>query len=37
VEGRIPLKKVGVACRWCPLQSECTEGRAFLATSSTEE
>ncbi|MDO8364746.1 MAG: PD-(D/E)XK nuclease family protein [Actinomycetota bacterium] len=30
VEGRQPVKRVGVACRWCPLQHECTEGRAFL-------
>lgn len=30
VEGRTPVKKVGVACRWCPLQSECTEGQVFL-------
>jgi hypothetical protein len=29
-EGREPLKKVGVACRWCPLQSECAEGTAFV-------
>ena len=25
VEGRPPQKRPGVACRWCPLQSECTE------------
>jgi CRISPR/Cas system-associated exonuclease Cas4 (RecB family) len=30
VEGRPPVKKVGVACRWCPLQAECTEGQVFL-------
>ena len=30
IEGRPPTKKVGVACRWCPLQNECEEGRAFL-------
>lgn len=30
VEGRDPLKKVGVACRWCPLQESCAEGREFL-------
>lgn len=30
VEGRPPQKRPGVACRWCPLQSECEEGRNFL-------
>ena len=30
VEGRPPEKRPGVACRWCPLQSECEEGRNFL-------
>jgi hypothetical protein len=30
VEGRKPVKRVGTACRWCPLQDECVEGRAFL-------
>jgi hypothetical protein len=30
VEGREPVKKVGVACRWCPLQETCAEGRAYL-------
>ena len=30
VEGRPPVKKVGVACRWCPLQATCAEGTAFL-------
>lgn len=31
VDGRPPVKRVGVACRWCPLQAECAEGTAFLA------
>jgi hypothetical protein len=31
VEGRTPVKRAGVACRWCPLQAECVEGKAFLA------
>jgi hypothetical protein len=30
VEGRPPVKKVGIACRWCPLASECVEGQSFL-------
>ena len=29
-EGRQPEKRVGFACRWCPLQDDCAEGRAFL-------
>jgi hypothetical protein len=37
VEDRSPVKKVGVACRWCPLLEECTEGRGFLATSPTDD
>ena len=31
VEGRPPVNRVGVACRWCPLRDDCAEGRAFLA------
>ena len=30
IEGRDPVKRPGTSCRWCPLQSECTEGRAYL-------
>lgn len=30
VEGREPVKRPGVACRWCPLRNECVEGKAFL-------
>jgi hypothetical protein len=37
VEGRPPLKKVGVACRWCPLQQECAEGRSFLASAADDD
>lgn len=29
-EGRTPVKRPGVSCRWCPLQSECAEGQAYL-------
>lgn len=31
VEGRPPVKRPGTSCRWCPLQSECAEGQAYLA------
>lgn len=31
VERRAPHKRVGVACRWCPLRDTCPEGRAFLS------
>jgi hypothetical protein len=30
VEGREPVKRPGVSCRWCPLTDECDEGRAYL-------
>lgn len=29
-EGRDPVKRPGVSCRWCPLADECDEGQAFL-------
>jgi hypothetical protein len=31
VEGRPPVKQPGTSCRWCPLQSDCTEGQAYLS------
>jgi hypothetical protein len=31
VEARLPEKRAGVACRWCPLRTTCDEGRAFLS------
>ena len=31
VEGRPPVKRPGVSCRWCPLQGDCDEGQAYLA------
>jgi CRISPR/Cas system-associated exonuclease Cas4 (RecB family) len=30
VEGRTPVKRPGVSCRWCPLAPECDEGTAYL-------
>lgn len=30
VEGRAPVKRPGPSCRWCPLQTDCTEGREYL-------
>jgi hypothetical protein len=30
VEGRQPVKRPGITCRWCPLQPDCDEGRAHL-------
>lgn len=30
VEGRPPVKRPGVSCRWCPLREDCAEGIAFL-------
>lgn len=29
-EGRPPVRRAGVTCRWCPLADECAEGQAFL-------
>ncbi|MDW3213875.1 MAG: PD-(D/E)XK nuclease family protein [Ilumatobacteraceae bacterium] len=31
VEGRAPVKRPGVSCKWCPLQDDCVEGQAYLA------
>lgn len=31
IEGRPPVKRPGVSCRWCSLRSGCEEGRAHLA------
>lgn len=31
VEGRPPVKRPGVSCRWCPLAPDCPEGHAHLA------
>ena len=30
-EGRPPVRRPGVTCRWCPLADTCDEGRAYLA------
>lgn len=30
LEGRPPVKRPGVSCRWCPLAVECDEGQRFL-------
>ena len=29
-EGRPPVRRAGVTCRWCPLAESCDEGQAFL-------
>lgn len=31
-EDRTPVKRVGAACRWCPMRAECPEGRVYLNT-----
>jgi RecB family exonuclease len=36
VEADTPVKKVGVACRWCPLRNECPEGRVYLNTDDSD-
>ena len=30
-EGRPPVRRPGVTCRWCPLAETCDEGQAYLA------
>jgi len=30
-EGRPPLRRPGVTCRWCPLADSCDDGQAYLA------
>jgi hypothetical protein len=30
-EGRPPVRRPGITCRWCPLASTCDDGQAFLA------
>jgi CRISPR/Cas system-associated exonuclease Cas4 (RecB family) len=30
-EGRPPIRRPGVTCRWCPLADSCDDGRAYLA------
>lgn len=32
VEGRTPVKRPGVSCKWCPLAPECEEGQAYLSS-----
>jgi CRISPR/Cas system-associated exonuclease Cas4 (RecB family) len=29
-EGRPPVRRAGVTCRWCPLADTCDDGRAYL-------
>jgi hypothetical protein len=37
VEGREPVKRAGVSCRWCPLAADCAEGQAYLAHRELDE
>ena len=30
-EGRAPVRRAGVTCRWCPLADDCTDGQTYLA------
>jgi len=36
-EGRPPVRRPGVTCRWCPLADGCDEGRAYLAGQATAD
>ena len=31
-EGRPPVRRPGVTCRWCPIAESCSEGQSFLST-----
>ena len=31
-EGRPPVRRAGVNCRWCPLAAECPDGQTYLRT-----
>jgi hypothetical protein len=35
VEGRPPVRRPGVTCRWCPLADSCDDGRTWLASGGT--
>lgn len=30
IEGREPVKRAGVSCRWCPLADRCIEGQEYI-------
>jgi len=34
-EGRPPVRRPGVTCRWCPLTDTCTDGQTYLAGQSS--
>ena len=36
-ERRIPVKRTGLTCRWCPLNQTCDEGLAFLTGGQGEQ
>ena len=37
VEQRAAVRRAGIACRWCPLASDCPEGRAFLCNDDDDD
>ena len=36
-EGRQPVRRPGVTCRWCPLADTCDEGQAYLSAQTTTD
>jgi CRISPR/Cas system-associated exonuclease Cas4 (RecB family) len=36
-EGRPPVRRAGVTCRWCPLADTCDEGQAYLSSQATTD
>ena len=35
-EGRVPVKRAGITCQWCPLSRTCTEGLQYLERGNSE-
>jgi CRISPR/Cas system-associated exonuclease Cas4 (RecB family) len=35
-EGRPPVRRPGVTCRWCPLSESCDDGRSYLDASHSD-
>lgn len=37
VEAREPIKRPGIACRWCPLATDCGEGQGYLQSRADDD
>jgi CRISPR/Cas system-associated exonuclease Cas4 (RecB family) len=36
-EGRTPVRRPGVTCRWCPLADSCEDGQAYLTAAADDD